>query len=198
MATKYQLEEIRSQILLDLVQAYPTKLSAYNISSCLGEAVFGTPTPHPNAVLNLLVQCRVAFALPFAYYRVGIAGDPASLDMTTDGAAFPPDTLRTALRGQTRLREGEIQFANKLAFQECTAWKCMGKSRASIYEWIIPNVAATNGILERGDFAGSGYCHQCMQAFPRKLLEAKEKAWESLPSYFDLPPWNDVVYESDS
>ena len=198
MATKYQLEELRSQILLDLVSAYPTKFSEYTNSSCLGETVFGTPPPHPNSVLNLFVESRVTFALPFAYYRVGIAGDPASLDTTVEGAALPPNTLRIALRGQRRLKEGETQFANKLAFQECTAWRCIGKSRASIHDWIIPNVAVTNGILEREEFTGTGYCHQCTQAFPQKLSEAKKETWKSLPGYFDLLPWDDATYRSGS
>lgn len=198
MTTKYQLEETRSQILLDLLPAYPTELSKYQNTSCCGEAIFGTPLPHPNSVLDLLVRCKVAFALPFAYYRVCVAGDPASLDTSTDGVALSPETLKTALRGQARLKEGEMQFAKKLAFQECTAWKCMGKSRAEVYAWIVPNMVLTNGILERGNFPGSGYCYQCMQAFPQELTKAKEEAWKDLPSYFDLPPWDDVAYQFDS
>lgn len=198
MTTKYQLEEIRSQILLDLISAYPTKFSGYEDSSCRGEAVFGTPSPHPNSVLDLLVQCKVAFALPFAYYRVCVAGDPASLDTSTDGVALSPETLKTALRGQVRLKEGEMQFATKLAFQQCTAWKCAGKSRAEVYAWIIPDVAVTNGILERGEFTGSGFCGGCMQVFPQELKKAKKKVWKDLPPYFDLPPWDDAAYQFGS
>lgn len=198
MTTKYQLEETRSQILLDLVPAYPTKFSEYDSSSCRGEAVFGAPLPHPNSALDLLVQCKVAFALPFAYYRVCVAGDPASLNTGTDGVALPPEILKKALRGQSRLKQDEMEFAKKLAFQECNAWKCVGKSRAELYSWIIPNVASTNGILERGDFPGSGYCSKCMEAFPQELEKAKEKAWKNLPPYFDLPPWDDAAYRSGS
>ena len=197
MTTKYQLEETRSQILLDLVPAYPTKFSGYQGSPCRGEAVFGTPLPHPNSVLDLLIHCKVGFALPFAYYRVCVAGDPASLNTNANGGALSPETLKTALRGQSRLKEGETQFAKKLAFRECTAWRCAGK-RAEVYDWITPDMALTNGILEREDFTGSGYCYKCMQAFPQELSKAKEGAWKSLPSYFDLPPWDDAAYQFGS
>lgn len=195
MTTKYQLEETRSQILLDLVPAYPTEFSEYENSSYRGEAIFGTPAPHPNLVLDLLVQCKVAFALPFAYYRVCVAGDPASLDTNADGVSLSPETLKTALRGQAQLKGGEMQFAKKLAFQECTAWKCIGKNRAEVYGWIVPYEALTNGILERGDFPGTGYCYRCTQAFPQELIKAKEEVWKNMPSYFDLPPWEDAAYK---
>jgi hypothetical protein len=201
MTTKYQLEETRSQILLDLIQAYPTKLSEYENSSCRGEAVFGFPPTQSILVLDLLVQCKVAFALPFAYYSVCVAGDLASLDTSTDGVVLSPEILKTALRGQVRLKGGESQFAKQLAFRECTAWKCsgkLGKGRAEVYGWIVPDVALTNGILERGEFPGSGFCHQCMQAFSQELKKAKEEAWKNLPLHFGLPPWDDAVYQFGS
>lgn len=197
MATKYQLEEIRSQILLDLVPAYPTKFSEYETSSCRGEVVFGSDhPPHPNLILDLFVQCKVAFALPFAYYSVCVDGDPASLDTNIEGVDLPPDIQKTALRGQGQLKRDETQLANKLAFRECSAWKCVGKSRSQVYDWIVPDVAVTNGILEREEFSGLGYCQQCMQNFERALSQAKEETWSNLPSYFALPPWDDAAYQS--
>ena len=197
MSTKYQFQEIRSQILLDLLPAYPTELSEYKGSSCLGEAVFGSPPPHPNSVLDLFVTCKVAFALPFAYYRVCIAGDPASLDTSDGETALPPDTLKTALRGQVRLKGEEVQLAKKVAFQDCAVWgACSGKlpaGRTQVYNWIHPEVATQSGILERGDFQGSGYCIQCSQVFRKELSKAKEATWGNLPSYFGLPLWDSTV-----
>lgn len=197
MTTKYQFQEIRSQILFDLLQAYPTELSEYKGSSCLGEKVFGSPPPHPNSVLDLFVTCKVAFALPFAYYRVCIAGDPASLDKTAGKFALPFDTLKAALRGQARLKAEEVQLARKVALQDCAAWgACSGKfpaGRVQPFNWIHPEVATQSGILEREKFQGSGYCVQCSQAFEKELSGAKKKTWENLPSYFGLSPWSEEV-----
>jgi len=196
MTTKYRFQEIRSQILLDLSPAYPIQLSKYEKSARLGETVFGSPLPHPNSVLDLLVSCEVAFALPFAYYRVCIAGDPASLGKIVEGTALPPNTLKAALRGQARLKTEEVQLARVVSLKDCTGWGCSGKypaGRARVFDWIHPGVATQSGILERKAFPGSGYCSQCSQAFVQELSKAKKDTWEKLPSYFGLPSWNSTT-----
>lgn len=187
MATKYKFQEIRLQILLDLLPAYPTQLSDYKTSSCRGEAVFGTPLPHPNSVLALFVKCKVSFALPFAYYRVCVAGDPASLNTNAAEIALPPDVLKAALRGQARLKADEVRLAKRLTLQNCRGWQCSGKtpaSRAQVFNWILalPEAATRTGILEKGDFPGSGFCYLCLQTFAEGLTKAKEDTWENLPS----------------
>ena len=196
MTTKYQLQELRSQILFDLLPAYPTKLSEYEKSSCRGEAVFSTPIPHPNSVLNLFVACNVGFALPFAYYRVCIAGDPASLDTNAEEVTLQPDTLKAALRGQARLKREEVEFARQVAFQECTTKGEYGSYRAGAFSWIYPPVVTQSGIMERGDFNESKYCAPCSQACAQGLSKIKEDTWKDLPSYFGLPPWEALTTAS--
>ena len=192
MATKYKFQEIRSQIIPDLLPAYPTQLSDYKTSSCLGEAVFGSPLPHPNSVLDLFVKCEVSFALPFAYYRACIAGDPALLNASAGETALPTNTLKAALRGQARLKGGEVRLAKRLTLQDCGGWGCSGKTpsgRAQVFNWILPGATTQGGVLEKGDFMGSGYCSQCSQTLAQGLSEAQEETWENLPSYFGLPTW---------
>ena len=192
MTTKYQFQEIRSQILLDLLPAYPTSLSEYDTSSCLGELVFGTPLPHPNSVLKLFVECKVRFALPFAYYRACIAGDPASLTTTAKEIALSPDTLKAALRGQAQLKGNEVKLAKKLALRECRAWTCF-PNRVQVFEWILPATATQSGILERGGFSGSGHCVQCSQVFAQELSKVREDIWNKLPSCFGLSSWEKLA-----
>jgi hypothetical protein len=52
----------------------PTKWEAYQAAEVLGEDVFGSPTPHPNSVLNLFAEQGIKFALPFAAYRAVLGG----------------------------------------------------------------------------------------------------------------------------
>ena len=193
MTTKYQFKELRSQILLDLLPAYPTKLSEYEKSSCRGETVFGSPTPHPHSVLNLFLACNVGFALPFAYYRACIAGDPASFATSAEEAALPPDTLEMALRGQARLKREEVGLAKKVAFRDCAKGGELAGRRAEVFNWIHPGMVTQSGILERGEFKESKYCAPCSQSCVQELSEAKENTWENLPSYFGLPPWETTV-----
>jgi len=196
MTTKYQFQEIRSQILLDLHPAYPTELSKYDESSCLGEEVFGTPLPHPNLVLDLFVTSEVAFALPFAYYRVCIAGDPASLETTDAKIALSPDTLKAVLRGQARLRAEEVELARKVVVQDCTSpGECAGDSsagRTRIFDWIFTKEVTQSGILEKKAPRGTGHCVRCRLFFKGELMTAREDTWKDLPTYFGLPPWKNV------
>ena len=197
MATKYQFQEIRSQILLDLLPAYPTSFSEYKTSSRLGEMVFGTPPPHPNLVLNLFVTHKVAFALPFTYYRASMASDPTSLATTAEELTLPPDVLKVALRGQALLKTDEVELAKRLALQDCPTSMCLAvhfpDCRAQFLDWILPTVSTRSGILEREDFSGPGYCDQCLQSFAQELSEAKEDTWKQLPLYFSLPPWKTLA-----
>ena len=200
MTTKYQFQELRSQILLDLHPAYPPELSKYEGSSCLGEVVFGNPLPHPNSVLDLFVTCKITFALPFAYYRVCIAGDPASLETADAKLALTPDTLKAALRGQTQLKAEEVQLAKKLVVPDCISQHpCSGKlpvGRTQVFDWIHPEVATKSGILEKGVFPESGYCIQCRDFFKQELSNANEGTWKNLPTYFSLSSWKNAANRS--
>jgi hypothetical protein len=77
MTTKYGFSDIREALVEDLKVAYPTKLEDFEAAKVLGEDMFGSPKPHPNAVLNLFLEQRIKFALPFAAYRAGLHGPSA-------------------------------------------------------------------------------------------------------------------------
>jgi len=74
MTAKYGFSDIRKALVEDIKGAYPTKWEDFEAARILGEDVFGSPKPHPNAVLNLFLQQDVKFALPFAAYRAGLGG----------------------------------------------------------------------------------------------------------------------------
>jgi len=74
MTTKYGFDDVRDQLLKDLRRAYPTKWEDIQTSKVLGENVFESPKPHPNAVLNLFKAQNVRFAIPFAAYRAATGG----------------------------------------------------------------------------------------------------------------------------
>ena len=68
MTIKYGFSNIREALVEDLKGVYPTKWEDFEPANVLGENVFGSPKPHPNAVLNLFLEQRIKFALPFAAY----------------------------------------------------------------------------------------------------------------------------------
>ena len=74
MTAKYGFSDVREALVEHLKGAYPTKWEDFETAKILGENVFGLPKPHPNVVLNLLLEQRIKFALPFAAYRAALAG----------------------------------------------------------------------------------------------------------------------------
>jgi len=54
MATEYSFSDIREGLVEDLKGAYPTRLEDFETAGVLGEDIFGSPRPHPNAVSPVL------------------------------------------------------------------------------------------------------------------------------------------------
>ena len=102
MATKYGFSDVREALIEDLKGAYPTKWEDFETARVLGEDVFGSPKPHPNAVLNLFLEEDIKFALPFAAYRACLGGFP-SLVSETPGTALPRFTLASIIHGMGRM-----------------------------------------------------------------------------------------------
>ena len=64
----------------------------------LGEDVFGSPKPHPNAVLKLFEVGSIRFAIPFAAYRAAIGGFSVLMS-DKPGTVLPRRTLATTVYG---------------------------------------------------------------------------------------------------
>jgi len=128
MATKYDFSDVREGLIEDLKGAYPAKWEEFEAAKVLGEDVFGSPKPHPNAVLNLLLEQRVKFALPFAAYRAARAGFP-SLISDEPGTKLPRLTLASTIYGMERIRHVMVQLSHSIVYsgnlKVCTQKECV-------------------------------------------------------------------------
>ena len=115
MTTKYGFSEIRGQLIKDLEGAYPTRWEDFETAKVLGEDVFGSPKPHPNAVLNLFEAQNVRFAIPFAAYRASIGG---LLALMSDGpgTVLPRRILATTIHGMHVIRSLASHAARVIAY----------------------------------------------------------------------------------
>ena len=104
MTTKYGPPDVREGLIKDLKGAYPTKLEDFTTAETLGEDVFGSPRPHPNAVLNLFLEQGITFASPFAAYRAGLGG-PSSLASDEPGIVLPRPILTSIIEGMWVIRQ---------------------------------------------------------------------------------------------
>jgi len=115
MATKYGFSDIREGLVERLKGAYPTKWEDFETAKVLGEEVFGSPKPHPNAVLNLLLEQRIKFALPFAAYRAVLGSFP-SLVSDGPGTALSRLTLAFTIYGMERIRHVMVQVSHSIVY----------------------------------------------------------------------------------
>jgi hypothetical protein len=105
MTTKYGFSDVRDQLVDGIKGAYPTKWEGFETGVVLGEDIFGSPKPHPNAVLNLFAERGVKFALPFAAYRAAMGGF-SSLICDEPGAVLSRRTIASTVSGMERMRDG--------------------------------------------------------------------------------------------
>jgi len=210
MMTSYKIDNVREQILEDLRDAYPKTFETYEQSGTLGERVFGSPRPHPNAVLKLFETCNVTFALPFAYYRACAAGTLA-LTSVEPALRLPPRVLAAAVVGQSRLKARELQVVRQLLFDRpakkfsCSGWLCPGShetnhkrsGQTSPYERLFNSISSQSSevdmavsILETKVLADNAFCARCLERFNACLRCAREEIWASLPRMFGLNPWS--------
>ena len=125
MTTKYGFSNVRDQLVKDLEGAYPTKWEDYQSAKVLGEDVFGSPKPHPNAVLNLFEAQKVKFAIPFAVYRASIGGYKALMS-DKPGTVLPRRSLATAIHGMHILQSMAVHAARMVAYRG-DLWVCSDK-----------------------------------------------------------------------
>ena len=129
MMTKYGFSDIRDQLIEDLRDAYPAKWEDFRSANVLGEDVFGTPKPHPNAVLDLFEAHDINFAVPFAAYRASIGGLPA---LTSDrpGTVLQHRTLAATINGMHTLQYSLALRAISVAFHDGFARVCSERTCA--------------------------------------------------------------------
>ena len=131
MTTKYGFSDIREALVEDLKGAYPTEWEDFKAAKVLGEDVFGLPKPHPNAVLNLLLEQRVKFALPFAAYRAA-KGGYSSLISNKPGTALPRLTLASTIYSIEWIRRAMVERSHSIVYS--------GDLRVCPQEWCALNV----------------------------------------------------------
>jgi hypothetical protein len=126
MTTKYGISNVRDQLVKDLEGAYPTKWEEFQSGKVLGEDVFRSPKPHPNAVLNLFEAQNLKFAIPFAAYRASIGGFQ-SLVSDKPGTVLPRRTLATVIYGMHILQSMAAHTARMVAYRG-DLWVCGDKA----------------------------------------------------------------------
>lgn len=128
MTTKYGLSVVREGLVEDLKATSPTKWGDFETAKVLGEDTLGSPKPHPNAILDLFLEQRIKFALPFAAYRAGPCG-PSALSDDKPGTALPRLILVSIIYGMGEIRRAMTHVAHGFSYVEnlrmCPQMSCV-------------------------------------------------------------------------
>jgi len=200
MTTKYGFSDIREALVEDLKGAYPTKWEDFETAKVLGENVFGSPKPHPKAVLNLFLEQRIKFALPFAAYRAGLGG-PTTHAVGKPGPVIPRPTLVYIIHGMGRIRAMLIFIVQRVAYtwdlgacpkSACILNVCKRSAKRKIEALdMISEVLQDNG----GDMLSSlqlsdSFCADCAEQLKYINRECREKVvWAELPCLLGWKGW---------
>ena len=204
------MQTLRTQLFEIIHDAYPENFRGLDPSKALGEDVFDGPKPHPNAVLNLFVQQKVASALPMAYYMAARRGlDSLMNTRLPSDATLSGQMLGCAIRGLMALREMELKETHRVVFTTfncigCSSADCLSRrSKGLLGAEVIgahqPTLDRITGsavggtrilqVLSASEFSGdtgSKFCEVCAEKMQEAHGEVRRKAWGTLPEVFGL------------
>jgi hypothetical protein len=204
MTSKYGFPDIREALVEELKGAYPTKWEGFETARVLGEDVFGTPKPHPNAVLSLFLEQDVKFASPFAAYRAGL-GSPSSLASGEPDAMLPRSVLASIIHGMGELRRVATVAAHSIVYignpGACFERDCLLNSGLSRME---QRMEALNGVYNvmvarnEADMLAplsleDLVCEGCANQLETKHLNWRKRFfWVRLPRLLGWTSWDGV------
>ena len=211
ITAKYDMPAVRSQILEVVRDAYPVTFEGLASSKPPGESAFGGPTPHPNEVLNLFVQQKLASALPMAYYMAAQRGPDSLMDRHLPAnARLPLETIQVAIKGLMTLREAELNESHRLVFglngpQHCSASNCPSRTPTGpaaleafqkVFDHLVGSPQLGTKVLQVPEFyrecegdlqcVGPGICGGCVKRWESGHGELRKKTWTTLSEVFGL------------
>jgi len=204
MTTKYGFSDVRDQLIDSIKGAYPTKWEGPGTAKVLGEDIFGSPKPHPNAVLNLFSEQGVKFALPFAAYRAGLGG-LSSLTSDKPGTILLRPTLASTIYGMDVIRGGLAQLAHSvvctMSLKECRDGACAasvginppGRKMKALNQIYDVMVKGGKGDVLFSLSLGNIVCMNCAKTPEQAYHLWCAMVWEGLPRIFGVGnSWEEV------
>ena len=204
ITTKYGFSDIRDQLIRDLKGAYPTRWEVFEAAKVLGEDVFGSPKPHPNAVLNLFEAQNVRFAIPFAAYRASIGGFSALMS-DKPGTVLPRRTLATTIHGMHLIRALASRAWRSIAYagdlRKCPDKICvLNIETDSIDNWLEVLGKIYDSMVDerKGDVLSPPsldhlFCAKCTKRVEAIHVTLRSICWKKLASAFAVSDgWDDL------
>lgn len=162
--------------------------------------------PYKGVLYDIIILARengVLSVLPAAYHRALISSDRAQLfdgiprgDGTT--ASLAPVDQRRYVLGRERLLKQQFRPGYTLGWlrtwnfdpDDCSDFiRCIRAREEMFRMYLDDGHLRTLGLLS---LTKSKLCPTCKVNASESMIAGRKKLWEELPSFFDLPPWNEL------
>ncbi|KAJ7638481.1 hypothetical protein FB45DRAFT_903008 [Roridomyces roridus] len=207
LSTKYNVDSLRRRSLNHIASLYPTTLQEWEIRKDTAMEVFNA---RPFAVLLLAKETRHHALLPASFY---LCADSIEINDILDGVSSIdgkhleldwPDK-RSCIRGRQNLLlalrsevfaflTGSLTIPNCVSPQRCDSSKLrwlqsleasLGNGCPGIFSIKFPWASFRKAV-----------CDNCYNVSFTNSNHQRQLIWDKLPSYFDLPPWEELVKSS--
>ncbi|KAF7297747.1 BTB domain-containing protein [Mycena kentingensis (nom. inval.)] len=206
LSRKYDMPTFTQRAVSRLKTAFPSTLSKFDeLTKTNGRIQFPGNLTHFQfrvEIVNLAREMGLFSVLPSAFYELAIASSEEGVGLLSDDLfkLHPADQV-TCLRGRVRLvaslRDGPGKWMdprNKLVpCASCTTSAgCSDAIETHPYSKLVLQ-AAEPALLLDGYPRKIKLCRACEITTKGIHKSAREKIWERLPSYFELPPWEELL-----
>lgn len=202
LGRKYDIRYLMDKAVHSLTSGYPTTLEERDtISNC---RKFKAPTPAMIDVLNIAREYSIQTLLPFAYFTCTRYLEDFALGMTReDGslAKLDNDALGICIIARRRIHEAlrlhtlswlmkDMKISTHCAHEGI----CSGHRNTFIKWSFRSSIDPVRAALEKRKLSvyHSELCLFCLTVVERLHQAGREKMWELLPSFFGLPPWDEL------
>jgi hypothetical protein len=199
LSAKYDIPHLRLNAISQLSIHYPTTLAAWDKRpTALLPGSFS-----PFAVLDLARLLDIPQILPAAFFDCSTQSNDAFLksimQRSTPGSPTTND-VRICLNARQDLLEATFTRAYAFLLRDSDILcRKAGSCAEGKLRWLT-TAFATQGrdpLAIQVKWSHSQLCGYCLSQAKEDYTKARQKLWDDLPSYFSLPPWDQLLQTSE-
>ncbi|KAJ7094272.1 hypothetical protein C8R44DRAFT_645397 [Mycena epipterygia] len=207
LGRKYEFKNILQSIVERLTYEYPTTLEEYEAlpQQISPTRIVDYPGVHHD-MITLARENNLLSVLPLAYYRAQVTG---SAPVTVfDGIPRGDGTVatlsltdqRACVVGRIKISQAQWDAGNTFGWVEDDVAgcqdpaACMRNKSLFIHRHVVKGTLATFAPLPLS-LDSLKLCAVCTQDANTKTIAGRKRMWELLPTFFDLPPWDELKYD---
>ncbi|KAJ7865650.1 hypothetical protein B0H14DRAFT_2734146 [Mycena olivaceomarginata] len=209
LSRKYEFRGVLETIVERLTHENPTTLDGY-------DALKTGNTYSPTRIVNyrgliydtitLAGENNILTVLPCAYYRALVGSSPSQIfDGIPRGdgtvATLSPAHQRACNLGRTALLRAQWDAENTFGWTENQADEvncvdptgCRHKKYAFLRRHVVRGSLAPFCSVAYVD--SLSICAVCTEVIRGKMIAGRQRMWDLLPTFFELPPWSELKDE---